>query len=290
MAEIRVTGAGGQVGRCLIRLGSAIPVIGFDARQWDITDPDAAAELVRPGSTVINCAAFTAVDAAETDEAAARAVNEVGPAVLAAACAAAGARLIHLSTDYVFSGESAVPYRPEDPPEPRSAYGRTKWAGERAVLASGADATIVRTAGVYTGTGSDFVATMLRLERSRETVDVVTDQVTSTTFAPDLAAALVDLTACRTADPILHVTNAGAVTWFEFARAIFGAVGADPERVRPTTAARFARPAPRPAYSVLFDTVLSDPVLPLRPWQQALSAALADVCSAGRGKPTVGTD
>ncbi len=313
-----MTGAGGQVGRCLVRFGSGGGVVGYDSTEWDITDPTAAADLVRPGVTIINCAAYTAVDAAETDEDTARRVNELGPDVLARACAAAGARLIHLSTDYVFDGASgvvgadgvagaaAVPYEPDDPPAPRTAYGRTKWAGERAVLASGARATIVRTAGLYTGIGTDFVATMLRLERERETVDVVTDQVTSTTYAPDLAAALLDLAARDVDAPILHMTNPGPVTWFDFAREIFAGVGADPDRVRPTTAARFARPAPRPAYSVLSDRSRAEAGLPpLRPRPEALAAALeaasaarrgpgaavgADAGTAGRGKPTAGTD
>lgn len=307
-----MTGAGGQVGRCLVRFGSGGGVVGYDSDEWDITDPTAAADLVRPGVTVINCAAYTAVDAAETDEDAARRVNEIGPAILARACAMAGARLIHLSTDYVFAGAAgvdgaaAVPYEPDDPPAPRTAYGRTKWAGERAILASGARATIVRTAGVYTGIGTDFVATMLRLERERETVDVVTDQVTSTTYAPDLAAALLDLAARDVDTPILHLTNPGPVTWFDFAREIFAGVGADPDRVRPTTAARFARPAPRPAYSVLSDRSRAEAGLPpLRPRPEALAAALeaasaarggvsdavgADAGTAGRGKPTAGTD
>lgn len=280
MTQIRVTGAGGQVGRCLVRLESAVPIIGFDSTEWDVTDPTAAAEFVVPGSTIVNCAAYTAVDAAESDEEAARRINEDGPRVLAAACAAVGARLIHLSTDYVFSGERHRPYEVDDAPAPRSAYGRTKAAGERAVLAprvwsGGAHATVVRTAGVYTGTGSDFVATMLRLERERDTVEVVTDQVTSTTYAPDLAAALVELATRDLRVPILHITNAGAVTWFDFARTIYAAVGAEPQRVRPTTAAQFARPAPRPAFSVLSERSLRDACLPpLRPWREAVAAAL----------------
>ncbi|WP_280266245.1 dTDP-4-dehydrorhamnose reductase [Nocardia wallacei] len=272
-----VTGAGGQLGRALLAL--APEAVGFARRDLDIKDADAVRAVLRPGDTVLNCAAYTAVDAAESDPDAAFAGNATGPAVLAAACAEVGAGLVHLSTDYVFDGTADRPYEPGDPTGPTSVYGRSKLAGERAVLRFAPSAHIVRTAWVYTGDHGDFVATMRRLERERDTVSVVDDQIGSPTFAPDLAAALLDLVARRAAGaavpPILHATNAGRASWFDLARAVFAGVGADPGRVRPCTSAEFPSPVRRPAYSVLSDRAWIDAGLtPLRDWRDALGDAL----------------
>ncbi len=249
---------------------------GVTSAELDITDRDAVGAAVTAGSIVINCAAYTAVDAAETDEDRALSVNAVGPANLAQACAEAGARLVHVSTDYVFDGTSDVPYRPGDPTAPRSAYGRTKLAGEHAVLDALPTATVVRTAWVYTGVGSDFVSTMRRLERERDTVRVVDDQVGSPTYSWDLAGGLLELAAADSPmPPILNLTNAGTASWFELARAVFAGVGADPERVEPCSSAEFVRPAPRPSYSVLSSDAWSESGLtPLRDWRDALADAL----------------
>lgn len=271
--RILVTGAGGQVGAELLRLIPAVRA--FTRSQLDITDPTAVESVVRPGDTVLNCAAFTAVDRAESEPAAAFAANETGPAVLAAACARAGARLVHLSTDYVFPGTATAPYEPADPTGPATVYGRSKLAGERAVRELCPQSHIVRTAWVYAGTGGDFVATMRRLERERDTVSVVNDQIGSPTFAADLAAGLLELAANPAAPAVLHATNAGQASWFDLARAVFAGIGADPERVRPCTSAEFPRPAPRPAYSVLSAAAWRAAGLtPLRPWESALTEAL----------------
>ncbi|NUS95461.1 MAG: dTDP-4-dehydrorhamnose reductase [Nocardia sp.] len=271
--RILVTGAGGQVGAELLRLIPAVRA--FTRSQLDITDPTAVESVVRPGDTVLNCAAFTAVDRAESEPAAAFAANETGPAVLAAACARAGARLVHLSTDYVFPGTATAPYEPADPTGPATVYGRSKLAGERAVRELCPQSHIVRTAWVYSGTGGDFVATMRRLERERDTVSVVNDQIGSPTFAADLAAGLLELAANPAAPAVLHATNAGQASWFDLARAVFAGIGADPERVRPCTSAEFPRPAPRPAYSVLSAAAWRAAGLtPLRPWESALTEAL----------------
>ncbi|GAB2725969.1 dTDP-4-dehydrorhamnose reductase [Nocardia thraciensis] len=260
-------------------LALAPDAVALGRRDLDITDAEAVRDVLRPGDTVVNCAAYTAVDAAESDPDAAFAGNETGPAVLAGACAEVGAGLIHLSTDYVFDGTADKPYEPDDPTGPTSVYGRSKLAGERAVLRLAPDANIVRTAWVYTGDHGDFVATMRRLERERDTVAVVDDQLGSPTFAPDLAAGLLDLVARRAAGaavpPILHATNAGRATWFDLARAVFAGVGADPGRVRPCTSAEFPSPVRRPAYSVLSDRAWVDAGLtPLRDWREALGDAL----------------
>lgn len=277
MTNILVTGAGGQLGGNLLRRDvPGVSMRGLTSSDLDITDADAVLDAVRPGDVVLNCAAYTAVDAAETDEDAAAAVNATGPRILAEACARVGARLVHVSTDYVFPGDASTPYEVDDATGPRTAYGRTKLAGERAVLAADPTAVVVRTAWVYTGTGSDFVATMLRLQRERDTVSVVDDQVGSPTFAGDLAAGLLELAMRPQVRGVLHATNAGRATWFELARAVFAGVGADPERVRPCTTADFPRPAPRPAYSVLSSAAWERAGLtPLRPWADALADALA---------------
>lgn len=277
MTNILVTGAGGQLGGNLLRRDvPGVSIRGLTSSDLDITDVDAVRDAVRPGDVVLNCAAYTAVDAAETDEDAAAAVNATGPRILAEASARVGARLVHVSTDYVFPGDASTPYEVDDATGPRTAYGRTKLAGERAVLAADPTAVVVRTAWVYTGTGSDFVATMLRLQRERDTVSVVDDQVGSPTFAGDLAAGLLELAMRPQVRGVLHATNAGRATWFELARAVFAGVGADPERVRPCTTADFPRPAPRPAYSVLSSAAWEQAGLtPLRPWADALADALA---------------
>lgn len=277
--RILVTGARGQLGGRLLALQDLVdvPIVGVGSDELDITDRGAVDAWVEPGSVVVNCAAYTAVDAAESDEETAAAVNATGPRNLASACARAGSRLIHVSTDYVFAGDRAVPYETDDPTDPQTVYGRTKLAGELAIREVLPDAQIVRTAWVYTGVGNDFVATMLRLERDRDTVQVVTDQVGSPTYSADLAVGLLEL--ARTGGggaTTLHATNSGTATWFDLARAVFEGVGADPARVRPCSSAEFVRPAPRPAYSVLSPASwVAAGLTPLRPWQDALGDALA---------------
>lgn len=269
-----MVGAGGQVGRELS--GLAPSARAYTRRELDITDAAAVAAVLRPGDVVLNCAAYTAVDRAESEPEAAFTGNETGPARLAAACAAVNARLIHLSTDYVFPGTGETPYETTDPTGPTTVYGRSKLAGEQAVRELCPDAVIVRTAWVYSGVGTDFVATMLRLERERETVTVVDDQIGSPTYAADLAAGLLELATRSDAPRLLHATNSGQASWFELARAVFAGIGADPERVRPCTSAEFPRPAPRPAYSVLSTRSWRQAGLsPLRPWRCAVEAALA---------------
>ncbi|MFR9751153.1 dTDP-4-dehydrorhamnose reductase [Nocardia sp. 004] len=276
-ARLVVTGAYGQVGRELLRLVPAAN--GYGHTELDITDPAAVRSVLAPGDVVLNCAAYTAVDQAETEIEAAYAGNATGPAVLAEACADLGARLIHLSTDYVFPGTPGThdrPYDTADPTGPASIYGKSKLAGEQEVLARCPDAHVVRTAWVYTGHGSDFVATMLRLERERDTIDVVDDEIGSPTYAADLAAALVELTRRPDAPRLLHATNAGQASRFELARAAFTEVGADPDRIRPCRSAAFPRPAPRPGYSVLSPRTWDNAELtPLRNWRTALGDALA---------------
>lgn len=253
-------------------------VLALTSSEWDITDASAAERFIESGDVVINCAAYTNVDAAESDEERAHAVNAVGPANIAQACARAGADFIHISTDYVFSGTSDRPYEIDDETGPLSVYGRTKLAGEFSVLAAMPDAHIVRTAWIYEGgDGGDFVAVMRRLAAGDGPVDVVTDQVGSPTYAADLVGALLEVAEGNIREPILHAANGGQTSRFEQAQAVFEGVGADPGRVRPVDSGRFPRPAPRPAYSVLSSRLSEKAGLtPLRPWREALAAALAE--------------
>jgi len=269
-----ITGAGGQLGADLLRVLATADVDGRTRAELDITEAAAVVEAVAGCDVVVNAAGWTDVDGAESDEAGAYAANATGPAVLAVACAAAGARLVHVSSDYVFAGDASSPYAEDSPVNPRSAYGRTKAAGERAVLQTGGPAYVVRTAWVYGETGANFVKTMARLERERETIDVVDDQCGSPTWSRQLAAGLVELAVSGAPDGVYHCTNGGQTTWCGLARAVFAELGADPERVRPTTTAALPRPAPRPAYSVLSDAKWRAAGLaPLPPWRDALAAA-----------------
>jgi dTDP-4-dehydrorhamnose reductase len=281
-----VTGAAGQLGRDLVTLLSERPdddVTALDRAGLDLTDEGGVRTTVRSWlacargrPVLVNAAAYTAVDAAETDEATATVVNGAAPGWLAEEMAGRG-RLVHVSTDYVFAGDASEPYPVDAPTAPRSVYGRTKAAGERAVAAAGGEPTVVRTAWVYARHGRNFVATMARLEQERETVSVVADQIGSPTWSADLAAALVAVAARdEPAPPLLHYTNSGQVSWYGFARAIFAELGADPDRVRPIGTADFPSAAPRPAYSVLdLGAWTAAGLAPPRPWRDALTAAMA---------------
>lgn len=253
-------------------------VLALTSSEWDITDAAAAERFIESGDVVINCAAYTKVDAAESDEDRAHAVNAVGPANIAQACARAGADFIHISTDYVFPGTKGSPYEIDDETAPAGVYGRTKLAGEFSVLAAMPDAHIVRTAWIYEGgDGSDFVAVMRRLAAGDGTVDVVADQIGSPTYAADLVGALLEVADGSIREPVLHAANAGEASRYEQAQAVFEAVGADPARVRPVSTDRVPRPAPRPAYSALSGRLSADAGLtPLRPWRDALAAAIAE--------------
>jgi dTDP-4-dehydrorhamnose reductase len=282
--RIVIAGAGGQLGSCLAALatGQGRDVLALTSSQWDITDPAAADRIIENGDVVINCAAYTNVDGAESDEARAYAVNAAGPEHIARACARIGARLIHVSTDYVFNTESATPqpFEPSDAISPQGVYGHSKRAGEVAVLAALPEASegiVVRTAWLYTGgTGKDFVAVMRRLAAGDGPVNVVDDQTGSPTYVADLAAALLQVADDRVPGPVLHAANEGAVSRFEQARAVFEECGADPARVRPVSTDQFPRPAPRPTYSALSSRESAAAGLtPLRPWRPALVAALA---------------
>lgn len=279
-----VTGAGGMLGQdVLARLvATADDAVGLDRRSLDITDPAlvrAAVRQHRP-DIVVNCAAWTAVDDAEEHELDALQINGDGARNLAEACARAGASMLHVSTDYVFRGTATIPYGEDDPTDPINAYGRTKLAGETAVRATLPESGyVVRTAWLYGAGGSNFVRTMIGLERTRDTIDVVDDQRGQPTWTADLADHLVRLgrAAVAGAAPagVYHGTSSGEATWFDLARETFRLVGADPDRVRPTTSADFIRPAARPAFSVLgHDRWRRAGIAPIRDWRTALADAI----------------
>ena len=293
--RLLVVGARGQLGTDLVAAAqtAGIPVLGVGSRELDITDQEsvqrtlgyvaAGAAAAGQRAVVINAAAYTAVDDAETDRDTAFAVNANGPANLAVTAERLGLDLIHLSTDYVFPGDAGRPYRPADPTGPRSVYGASKLAGERRVLQACPDARVVRTAWVWGATGGNFVKTIARLAATRPTLKVVDDQRGTPTYTADLAAGLLDLAGSDAPGGVLHLTNAGETTWFGFARAIFEELGDDPERVAPTTTAEFPRPAPRPAYSVLSgEEWVAAGLTPLRPWRDALAAGFAAAPDAFR--------
>jgi dTDP-4-dehydrorhamnose reductase len=250
-----------MLGQDVMRVAGA-DAVGFTRAELDVTDLAAVRDALS-GATVINCAAFTDVDGAEADPAAAHAVNAQG----AHNVAEAAARVIYISTDYVFDGSKTGPYVESDPVNPLSAYGRSKLAGERATLTASPQSLIVRTSWLFGAGGGNFVATMLRLGEERGAVRVVDDQVGCPTFTGHLAEALCEL-ARSGRHGFLHVAGGGSCSWFELARAIFERAGLDC-RVEPQTTAETGRPAPRPANSVL-RSERDAPELPA--WQDGLDA------------------
>ena len=280
MTRWLVTGGSGQLGSEVVGLlrSRGDDVVAPSHAELDVADETSVREAFdahRP-DVVVSCAAYTAVDAAETDVEGATLLNAQAPALLAAASGRTGARLLHVSTDYVFAGDGSQPYDEDAPTSPRSVYGATKLAGERAVLETlPTTGFVVRTAWLYGAGGSNFVRTIVRLAGERDVLEVVDDQVGQPTWAADVADRLVALGDSDAAPGVYHATSSGSTTWFGFARSVLAAYGLDPERVRPTTTDRFSRPAPRPAYSVLGHARWAAAGLePIRDWRAAVDAAL----------------
>ncbi|MFM8266925.1 MAG: dTDP-4-dehydrorhamnose reductase [Ilumatobacteraceae bacterium] len=256
--RVFVTGARGQLGTELVGVcrAAADDVV---ASEVDITDRDAVHQAicgVQP-DVVVNCAAWTAVDACESDPLRADLVNGLAVRWIAEACTRVDAHLVHLSTDYVFDGTLDRPYREDDPPSPLSTYGRSKWRGEREAAMLGTSSTIVRTSWVSGYHGANMVRTILDLAARSTSLSFVDDQVGHPTFTADLAPVLRRLAVDRLSG-IVHVTNQGVCSWFEFARAVVASSGRDPDMVQPIGTRDLvpARPAPRPANSVLDNAVL----------------------------------
>lgn len=275
--KLLITGAAGMLGtdvQLAARAGDH-EVVTLSRAELDIGDREAVIAAVaraRP-EAVINCAAYTNVDGAESHPDAAAAANATGAGFVAEAAAAAGAWLVHVSTDYVFDGSKDSPYVESDPTGPRSIYGSTKLLGERAVALAAPDGhTVVRSSWLFGTAGACFPATMLRLAAEHDTLTVVDDQVGCPTFTGHLAPALVDLAGARRLPGVVHLTASGECSWYEFAAEIMRATGAAVE-VRPCTTGQFPRPARRPPYSVMRSERPGAPTLP--DWHVGLSDYLS---------------
>lgn len=279
--KLLIAGAGGQLGRSLqARIPAGASVIAPPEAEFDITNPaQVAAVVAASGAThLVNAAAYTAVDKAESDLETARRINVDAVAILADAARAAGLKFVHVSTDFVFDGRSSTPYAPDAPTNPLGAYGVTKRDGE---LAAGADALIVRTAWVYAAVGSNFVHTMLRLMRDRDELRVVADQIGTPTHAASLAGAIWTL-AAHGATGTYHWTDAGAASWYDFAVAIQEEALARGLLTRaipviPIRTSDYPTPAARPNYSVLDKTTTFAITGPARHWRDELRDCLTSM-------------
>jgi dTDP-4-dehydrorhamnose reductase len=286
-----ITGGSGQLGIAVSQeLGErGVLFHAWSSRDLNITEGPTVRDVIANLSpkVIVNCAAWTDVDGAESNELKASRVNSDGSENLALAAKLSNSKLIHVSTDYVFSGESLKPWRIEDEINPQSAYGRTKAQGERRVLATYPESSfVVRTAWLYSPWGKNFAKTLTRLAiKSEGEIRVVNDQVGQPTSAIDLAKLLVDLGLSDASAGIYHGTNSGQATWFEFAQKIFKLAGADVGRVIPVSSSEYPRPAKRPSYSVLsHDAWASTFVKPMRDWRIALAEAMPAIISAVRAE------
>jgi dTDP-4-dehydrorhamnose reductase len=264
-----------MLGQALVRELADFPLSPGTREIADLTRPETLESFITSGSVVINAAAYTQVDASEEDRDAAFAANATGVANLATVAKAKSAQVIHLSTDYVFDGAASAPYAEDSPTNPVSAYGASKLAGEKLLRETLPDASlIVRTAWLYGVPGSSFPATILGAAQTRDTLQVVTDQIGQPTWTHDVARMIRSLLESSVTSGVFHATNAGQASWWEFARRLFELAGWDPDRVLPTTSETFVRPAPRPAWSVLGHDNWEKNGLPApRHWREALDEA-----------------
>ncbi len=288
MGRILIIGARGMLGRdltALLRSSSDDEVIAWDIEEIDIrNERETVAKIgaLQP-EVIFHLAAFTQVDACESEAEKAFAVNAEGTKHVALGAVACRARVVFLSTDYVFDGGKSLPYREDDLPRPLNVYGHSKWKGEQYLQGLTEDALIVRTQWLYGRFGNNFVAAVLRQAREKGELRIVTDQTGSPTYTVDLAGVLSAL-ARRDLRGVLHVTNSGSCTWYQFGRAILELQGLGQVRVVPVSSDEFHRPARRPSYSVLSCQKLKERTgLTLRPWREALEAYLASLREGPRG-------
>ena len=260
--KIIVTGSKGQLGRSIQELSSGYPALSFvftDVEELDICDNVQVESFFASEnpSVVVNCAAYTAVDKAEKEELLAEKINHKAVANLAHACKKSGARLIHISTDYLFDGNKSTPYHEKDIVKPQSVYGITKLEGETAILRAEIKSIIIRTSWLYSAYGNNFVKTMLKLGKEKEQLGIVADQVGTPTYAGDLAKVILDLLQMTATDAakfvsgIYHYSNEGVASWYDFTKAIFEYSSDIACQVNPIDTAAYPTPAKRPAYSVL---------------------------------------
>jgi len=276
MSELVIIGADGMLGRCWTELLSArgIDHIGTTLADLDITDPSAVERFVTPGTQwVVNCAAYTLVDAAEEHEDLANEINGRAVGRIADHCKAVGAKLLHYSTDYVFDGAASQPYSVDHPRSPVNAYGRSKALGEELIQRSGVEHLLVRSSWLYAPWGQNFVLTIRQLAKTRQSLRVVDDQRGRPTDSRRLAEVSLAI-ANRGCRGVFHVTDGGDCTWFELAALVAELVNSNC-RVEPCTSEEFPRPAPRPAYSVLDISGTESVVGPLVPWEDRVRETVA---------------
>ncbi len=278
--NILVTGGKGQLGRSIEKVAGEFPNHRFvftDLPEADITDRECMRRLItdNKAGAVINCAAYTAVDRAEEEEAEAARINAEGAAALAQVCRECGVKLVHISTDYVFDGSAHNPIKESDKPSPQSVYGRTKLRGEAYIKESGAAAAVIRTAWLYSEFGNNFVKTMLRLAQEKDEIGVVADQYGTPTYAPDLARAIMKIISGGIKGySVYHFTDEGETSWWEFASEIFAMAGMA-TTVRPLTTEQYPTKARRPAYSVLDKSKIKHAGVFVPEWQESLRECLA---------------
>ncbi|MDY4376090.1 dTDP-4-dehydrorhamnose reductase [Pectobacterium carotovorum] len=282
--KILLTGANGQLGRCFQdRLPAEWEILATDAAELDITDLAHIEKMVstfRPDA-IVNAAAYTAVDKAESEPELAAKINVTGPENLAIIASKQGIRLVHVSTDYVFDGNATEPYNEDSATNPLSVYGKTKLAGEQAVAKASSEAIIVRTAWVFSEYGNNFVKTMLRLGKERDALSIVGDQRGCPTYAGDLAQAIIALLQKNATGGIYHYSGDREVSWFEFAQVIFAAavkkaVLNKAPVLTPITTTQYPTPAHRPAYSTLAGHKIKGLGITLSDWQRALKTTIRD--------------
>lgn len=287
MYRIMITGAGGQVGRCLIEAAQALPdvrVFAYTRSDMNIDEPAELREALEEAQPDLffNCAAYTAVDKAESEAEKAEKINATATGRLAAACEQRGIRFIHFSSDYVYADRYNRPLREDDATMGNSVYARTKLHGEQLVLRHQPNSLILRTSWVYYKSGHNFVKTMIRLGREKKELRVVTDQVGSPTYAPDLAQAALDL-ALHPDQPkgIYNYSNAGVCSWYDFALAIHEMIGIDNCQVTPVNSDAYPTPAARPHYSLLDKSKISALLGPPRHWREALQECIGRIAEEG---------
>ena len=281
MKHILVTGSNGQLGSELQALAPAhddtCRFFFTDVAELDITDRQAVYSFVEQNriSVIVNCAAFTAVDKAESEPERCNLLNHIAPGYLAEAIASVGGTMIQISTDYVFDGTSCKPYKEEDITNPQTVYGRTKLAGEESVIRTCAGSMVIRTAWLYSTYGNNFVKTMLRLGKERDKLGVVADQIGTPTYARDLAKAILTVIEKGIKPGVYHFTNEGTCSWYDFTKAIHRMEGIEDCEVSPIHTEDYPVPAKRPHYSVLDKTKIKQTYeLDIRWWEDALKDCL----------------
>lgn len=285
MQTILVTGSNGQLGSELRQLATAMDdedyhFIFTDVAELDITDRQAVCDFVEQNhvNILINCAAYTAVDKAESDPELADLLNRVAPGYLAEAMDAVGGTMIQVSTDYVFDGTAHVPYMEDAPTNPTGVYGRTKLAGEEEVIRGCTGSMVIRTAWLYSTYGNNFVKTMLRLGRERESLGVIFDQIGTPTYARDLAATILHIVQVGIKPGVYHYTNEGVCSWYDFTRAIHRIAGITSCEVKPLHTEEYPTPAARPHYSVLDKTKIKEAFgISIPWWEDSLRECIAQL-------------